>query len=520
MDIIDFMLFKLTAALAIIFSSRFAYAEDAMKTTDLKLKHKARLEAILPEFEKYAADTFKKSGVPGMAVTIVQDDRAVYLKGFGVRKTGKSAKVDADTVFQLASMSKPFTAGLIASLVGDGLLAWDGKVTDTLPGFALYDPAVTAQFSLRDLLAQRSGLPEYTGDDLAFTFMYGLPEIIGRIRYQKPAAQFRSDYGYQNVMFAIAGEAAAVRTGKPYAALMRERIFTPLGMTATSAVYADYEKAGNKAFSHRMDKGKPQVQTPAKDDIFAPAGGICSTARDLGRWLRFQLAGGKLDGRQIVARAALEETEKAQTITDSGPDSISAYGLGWELESADGRVSVSHGGDFGNGISTIAQLWPSENLGVAILTNSFPEGHILHAALMKKLAELYFSGKSDTDWWPVIEEKFKKAAAGSILDPNEHLPAAPKKKTAALRPAAYSGEYQNDYYGKIRVQPAKKSGLLIFLGNNPEPVRLAHWDGNTFREPETNTGVIFTIAGGKADTVNVKLLDFKGRNSVFTHRDK
>lgn len=491
-----------------------------MKTPDLELKRKARLEAILPEFGKYAKDTLRKSGVPGMSITIVQDDRTAYLKGFGVRKTGKSAQVDADTVFQLASISKPFTAGLIASLVGDGLLNWDDKVTDTLPVFALYDPAVTALFSLRDLLAQRSGLPEYTGDDLAFTFMYGLPEIIGRVRYQKPTAQFRSDYGYQNVMFAIAGEVAAVKTGKTYAVLMRERIFAPLGMTATSAVFADYEKAENKTFSHRMYKGKPQVQTPAKDDVFAPAGGICSTARDLSRWLRFQLAGGRLDGKQIVAQAALDETEKAQTITDSGSDSISAYGLGWQLKSADGRVSVRHGGDLSNGISTIAELWPSENLGIAILTNSFPEGHILHAALMKKLAELYFSGKSDTDWWPVIEEKFKKATTGSIMDPYAHLPAAPKNKTAELKPAAYSGEYQNDYYGKIRVQPAKKRGLLIFFGNNPEPVQLTHWDCNTFREPEMNTGVIFTIAGGKADTVNVKLLDFKGRNSIFTRRDK
>ncbi len=490
-----------------------------MKTPGRELKGKTRLEAILPEFEKYAADTLKKSCVPGISIAIVQDDRAAYLKGFGVRKAGEPAEVGPDTVFQLASMSKPFTSALIASLVGDGLLAWDDKVTDVLPGFKLYDPAVTSQFSVRDLLAQRSGLPEYTGDDLAFTFMYGLPEIIGRISGQRPVAPFRSSYGYQNVMFAIAGEAAAVKTGKTYVSLMRQRIFSPLGMTSTSAVFADYEKAVNKAFSHRMNDGKPEVQAPAKDDIFSPAGGICSSAGDLSRWLRFQLAGGSFDGKQLVQKAALEETGRAQTVINSGPDGISAYGLGWEIKSADGRVSVSHGGDFGNGISTIAELWPSENMGIAILTNSFPEGHILHAALMKKLSELYFSGKSDTDWWPVMEDRFKKAAEGSILDPYEHLPAAPEKKTAARKTEVYSGEYESDYYGMIRVRLAEKHGLLLFLGNNPEPLSLEHWDKDTFREQETNTGVIFTVgAGGRPDAVKVKLFDFNGRNPVFVRR--
>ena len=507
------------AAFFILLCQRFALAEDTMKTPDKELKRRARLEAILPEFQKYAEETLKKSGVPGIAIAIVQDDRTAYLKGFGVRKAGEPAEVGPDTVFQLASMSKPFTSGLIASLVGEGLLAWDDKVTDTLPGFKLYDPAVTSQFSIRDLLAQRSGLPEYTGDDLAFTFMYGLPEIIARIRWQQPVEPFRSSYGYQNVMFAIAGEAAAVKTGKTYASLMRERIFSPLGMASTSAVFADFEKAENKAFSHRMNNGKPEVQEPAKDDIFAPAGGICSTARDLARWLRFQLAGGSFDGKQLVPKAALEETGRAQTVIKSGPDGISAYGLGWEIESADGRVKVSHGGDFGNGISTIAELWPSEHLGIAILTNSFPEGHILHAALLKKLEELYFSGKSDTDWWPVVEEKFKQAAAGSILDPYEHLPAVPEQRVVARNAEVYRGEYENDYYGTIHIKPAEKHGLLLIFGNTPEPLSLEHWDKDTFREQETNTGVIFTVDdGGRPDAVKVKLFDFKGRNPVFVRR--
>ena len=488
-----------------------------MKIHARELKRKARLEAILPEFEKYAKGTLKKSGVPGMSIVIVRGDRTAYLKGFGTRKSGNPAAVGPDTVFQLASMSKPLTSSLIASLIGDELLAWDDRVADILPDFNLYDPAVASQFTIRDLLAHRSGLPEYTGDDLAFTFMYGLAEVIRRIRYQLPAAPFRASYGYQNVTFAIAGAAAAARTGKTYASLMRERIFNPLGMADTSALFADYEKAENKAFSHRMRDGKPEVQVPAKDDVFAPAGGICSTARDLAKWLSFQLSGGGCGGKQIVSKAALEETRRAQTVIGSGPDGIRAYGLGWEINSAEGRVSASHGGDFGNGVSTLAELWPSENIGLAILTNSFPEGHILHVALLKKLEDLYFSGKSGTDWWPAIEDKFKKAAAGSILDPYEHLPTVPDKRADALSPEVYCGEYCNDYYGAIRVRPAEGLGLQMFLGDNPEPLQLAHWNGTTFRETETNTGVVFSsVAEGLAGAVKVKLLDFKNRNADFT----
>ena len=454
-----------------------------------------------------------------MAMVIVRDGRTAYLKGFGARKAGSQAQAGPDTVFQLASLSKPFTSVLIASLVGDGLLSWDDKVKAILPEFRLYDPAADSRFTVRDLLAHRSGLPEYTGDDLAFTFMYGLRDVIARLRYQRPAAPFCSSYAYQNVMFAAAGEAAAARTGKTYAALMRERVFGPLGMTSTSARFADYEKAKNKAFSHRMREGKPETQTPAKDDVFAPAGGICSTARDLSKWLLFLLAGGRCGEKQLVLKSALDETVKPQTVIRTGPDGASAYGLGWEIDTAGGMVKIGHGGDFGSGISTIARLWPSENMGAAILTNAFPEGHILHAALLKKLEELYFSGKSETDWWPVIRDKFKKAAKGSILDPHEHLPRAPEKKTAARGPEVYCGEYCSDYYGSIRFRPDEKQGLLMFLGRNPEPLRLEHWSADTFREPETNTGVIFTVrAGAGAGKVKVKLLDFKGRNAEFERR--
>ena len=146
---------------------------------------------VLPELDKLVEQTLKKTGVPGMAIAVVCKDQVVYLKGFGVREAGKEERVDADTVFQLASVSKPMASTVLAALVGEGLIDWDDRVIDHDPGFRLSDPFVTREVTLRDLLCHRSGLPDHAGD-LLEDLGYDRAEVLRRLRYLKPASSFRS----------------------------------------------------------------------------------------------------------------------------------------------------------------------------------------------------------------------------------------------------------------------------------------------------------------------------------------
>ncbi len=477
-----------------------------------------RVSNILPQFHAYAEKTFNRSGVPGVAIAIVTGDTIPYIKCFGVKKSGSSDPVDAETVFQLASISKAFTATTLASLVGDGLLSWDDRVIDHFPDFRLYDPWVTDQMTIRDLMSHRSGLPEHTGDVLQNGFGYTRKDILYRLRYQKPVTGFRTTFGYQNYLITVAAETASRAMGEQWPDLISKRIFKPLGMTSASSRFDDFEKRQNRISTHTPVNGRMTPHELFNDDACSPAGGVSASINDMVKWTRMLLNGGEFEGKRIIAAEALEETRKPHTIKGSSTGEIACYGLGWFVTQAEGRMTVSHGGDFESGVSTIVSMVPSEKVGIIILTNAFQEGHILHAALTKVFYELYFTGKSETDWWPVIKEKFKKAIAGSILDPFEHLPKKPPHKSSGLPKSSYVGEYANSYYGTIKIT-SKGKDLNLYLGNKKVLRILTHWSGNIYKDEETNSGVIFAIGSdNKAFEVLVKCLDFNGRNGRFIRR--
>src|SRR5919205_331878 len=190
------------------------------------------LEQRLKEIDDYAAKAGREWNVPGFSIAIVKDDRVVFAKGYGVRELGKPAPVDEHTLFAIGSSSKAFTAASIAMLVDEGKLKWDDPATKYLPGFQLYDPYTTRELTVRDLLTHRSGLER--GDMLWYASAYDRNEILRRIRYLKPTWSLRAHFGYQNIMFLAAGQIIPSITGKSWDDFVRERIFTPLGMTSSS----------------------------------------------------------------------------------------------------------------------------------------------------------------------------------------------------------------------------------------------------------------------------------------------
>src|SRR5713226_7943083 len=196
------------------------------------LSHSAAEPAPLQGLDAYVIQAMRDAEVPGLALAVVKDDAIVFAKGYGVRKLGDPAPVDDHTLFAIASTTKAFTAAALGMLVDEGKLRWDDPVTKFLPTFRLYDPYVTRELTVRDLLTHRSGLGD--ADDLWLGSGYGRDEVMRRLRFLKPETSFRSRFGYQNIMYLVAGQIIPAITGKSWEDFVQERIFRPLGMTASN----------------------------------------------------------------------------------------------------------------------------------------------------------------------------------------------------------------------------------------------------------------------------------------------
>src|SRR5262245_32758494 len=236
--------------------------------------------AAVAELPGVVQDAMDRTGVPGVAVAVVYQDEIVHLAGYGVREVGKADAIDADTVFQLASVSKPLAATTVAAIVGDGVVTWDDRLGDLDFSFALYDPWVSREVTLRDLFYHRSGLVDHAGDDLE-DLGYDRAEILYRLRFLQPEGPFRAHYAYTNYGLTAAAVAAAGAAGLEWEDLAATRLYERLGMTSTSSRYADYIAATNRAVPHVPENGAYVAKYQRQPDAQSPAGGVSSTVRDM-----------------------------------------------------------------------------------------------------------------------------------------------------------------------------------------------------------------------------------------------
>jgi CubicO group peptidase (beta-lactamase class C family) len=286
--------FRVIASLLVfLIMADHAGAQDAMRE---------KVTAAIPKLDAMAAASIRSGGVPGLAIAVVYRDEVVYLKGFGVREAGEDAAVDPDTVFQLASCSKPISSTVVAAIVSDGAVSWDTLIADIDPTFRLHDPYPTAEVTIRDLFAHRSGLPGDAGNDLEM-LGFARNDILHRLRYLGPAGSFRAGYHYSNFGLTEGAIAAARAVGLGWEDAAEEKLFRPLGMMSTSARYSDFVKHPNRASLHVMRGGQWRPLVKRDPDAQSPAGGVSSSARDLSRWVRLELGNGRFEGRQIVKAA-------------------------------------------------------------------------------------------------------------------------------------------------------------------------------------------------------------------------
>src|SRR5438309_2816902 len=246
------------------------------------------------DLDAWVARAMKEFEVPGISVAIVKDGKVLLTKGYGVRKLGYAEPVDEHTLFGIGSNTKAFTTAALASLVDEGKISWDDPVYQRLPGFQMYDPYVSHEMTIRDLLTHRSGMGLGEGDLLFWPHStYKREEIIYRLRFMKPASSFRSHYAYDNLLYMTAGQIIPAVTGTSWDDYVRERIFVPLGMSTTNTSTDALKTGGDYAWPHSKLEGKLEVISFQNLDNAGPAGAINSCAADMAKWVQLQLNRGK-----------------------------------------------------------------------------------------------------------------------------------------------------------------------------------------------------------------------------------
>jgi CubicO group peptidase (beta-lactamase class C family) len=472
--------------------------------------------AALPKLEALAQKQIDSGGVPGLAIAVVYKDEVVYLKGFGLRETGKPDRVDADTVFQIASLSKPVSATVVAALVSEGIVDWGSRVSELDPSLALKDPYPTQQVTIRDFFNHRSGLPGNAGDDLE-DIGYGRVEVMHRLRLVPPSSSFRAGYAYSNAGLTAGALAAAMPTGKSWEDVAEEKLYRPLGMEQTSSRHADFLSRENRSALHIGGVSKWEAKLKRDATAQAPAGGVSASARDLAKWMRLELANGKFDGRQVIGEAALAATHVPLMARGNNPvtGGASFYGLGWNVEFGRYGLSWGHAGAFSVGARTQVTLYPEQQLGILVLANAFPTG--VPEGLADSFADLVFKGSVEKDWIGDWNGIYGGMFAPVIEAAKQAFGTKPTPATSALPAAAYTGNYANDYVGPASVT-AEGEALTLKVGPGGKIVYpMTHFDRDLFLiYPDAEMGdmpspVTFAIGpDGKAASVTIDNLNVNG----------
>jgi CubicO group peptidase (beta-lactamase class C family) len=423
----------------------------------------------------------QSSGSPGASVAIVENGRVTMARGFGVRDMSAPGRVDADTIFQTGSTGKAFTAAALAILVDQGRLRWDDKVIDHMPAFRMYDPWVTREMTVRDLLVHRSGLGLGAGD-LLFVPRSNLTraQVMERLRNIRPATSFRSGYAYDNILYMVAGQLIEEVSGLSWEQFMLRNLLRPAGMARATVDGAGRRAAGNVARPHGRISGpvrglgaiEPLGENAVVPQVAAPAGGMSVSANDMARWLNLQLAQGALPGgRRLFSEAQSREMWNPVVLTPvrqlPGPlgattPLFSTYALGWSVRDYRGVRLVMHGGGVFGSITMVA-LIPERNVGFFIALNS--EESAMLQGLTWELIDHYV-GAPRTDWALAFGDFLRSRLEGAAAALRQ-ASAEPARAGPSLPLARYAGRYADPWFGTITI--SEENGRLS--------VAFPHWPG-------------------------------------------
>lgn len=476
-------------------------------------------------FEQRVEQLRTEFGVPGVAVTIVENGDATLVHGWGTRLIGTSAPVGPQTIFPTGSTGKAFTTAALAILVDRGRLNWDDRVIDHMPDFRMWDAWVTREMTVRDLLVHRSGLGLGAGDLLFVpNSTLSREETVKRLRHIKPATSFRSGYAYDNVLYIVAGQLIETVSGRSWEQFVREEIFHPLGMDESTVSGREFLATANRALPHSRSDGpivglgaqKPLDERATISPNAAPAGGLAISADDMTRWLLTQLNRGKIPGtdRRLYSDEQANQMWRPAVLLPISPmpaqfapvqPNFDTYALGWNVRDYRGAKLIWHGGAVFGSLAAVALL-PDRNIGIYIAANS-EEGQLVRG-LLYELLDHYLGAPASQ--WPekyhaFRQERLKAAAARVQSESAKPAPVGP-----SLPLERYAGDYADPWYGTVKVRRAGKGLHIQFPHSTGMEGPLTHHQYDTFR---TNPSlawvepayVTFSLdADGKIDRVTMK----------------
>ncbi len=469
-----------------------------------------QIDKAIAGLDGIVEDIKARSKVPGLAVAVVHKGETVYAKGFGTRGGEGDQPIDADTVFQMASVSKSIGATVVARQVTRGVVSWDSRMRDLLPWFSLADPDITERLTVGDLYSHRSGLPDHAGDDLE-DIGFDRQTILERLRLQ-PLRAFRTSYAYTNFGLTAGAEAVAEASGAEWADLSDEALFQPLGMTRTSARFDDFMARENRAVPHARSGDGFEALYQRQPDAQSPAGGVSSSINDMARWMKMVLA----DGGELISPEALQPAISPQSFSSRPhtPDERAGfYGYGFNVGTdPSGRVILSHSGAFILGASTYFLMIPSLDIGIVVLSNAAPVGAV--ESIGASFSDMVQFGRATRDWFSGYEGLFASFYTPAGFTAGEPAPAA-----AAPAPAAgyCTGRYGHPYFGTVEVRE-EDGGLVLFAGPQPIKLPLHAWDGsmmvfdiaNENAVAGSRSTVTFSGDGKEASTLEIELFVLNG----------
>jgi CubicO group peptidase (beta-lactamase class C family) len=408
--------------------------------------------------------------MPGFAVGIVLNDSVIFTKGYGTKEFGMNKPVDEETQFIIASCSKAFLTASLAILVDQKKLHWDDPVTKYLPTFQMYDPWVTKELTIRDLVTHRSGLATFSGDFLWLGSDYNSEEVVRRARFLKPTSSFRSRYGYQNILFIAAAEVVKAITDTVWSDHVKEHILKPLKMNNTTTTYKEMRKASNVSKAHYEKNGEIKIYTDNQNDNAGGALGLNSCVKDVAQWIRLQLGKGKIDSMQIFSEQQWNEMTSNQMFLGS-----MNYGLGWFIRYWNGKKVLNHGGGMPGMISDVSFI-PELKFGAVILSNTDIS---MTGAIRNYMYDL-FTGAEPKDYSKTMLEAAQKRLEGYEKENKRREDVRVKDSKPSLPHEKYCGAYEDKMYGNAEVSLKNGELYLQFIPSKTFRGVLKHYHFDTF----------------------------------------
>ena len=460
-----------------------------------------------------------KFNVAGCAISIVKDGKVIYSKGFGVKSANTKSPINKHTNFAIASNSKAFTTAALAILVEDEKLKWDDKVKDFIPEFKMYNPYVTENFNIQDLLTHRSGLGLGVGDLMFFPdgSDFTIDDLLSSFQHFKPVSAFRTKFDYDNLLYLVAGEIIARVSGMSWEDFIEERIFRPLNMDNSDSSLDRIKDKSNLAKPHDSNSGILKVLPNFQEMINGAAGGIYSNVDDISNWMLVHLNNGKYGGslkEQLFSPKSQREIWKIHTVTDVNRNPrynshFAGYGLGWDLSDMKGNMSVSHTGGLPGMLSKTIMI-PDINLGVVILTNTSDDGAGIFGAVSNTIVDSYL-GLDDFGWIDKYATYFKRRKEEGDAVTKKVWEVVKNVDNSHIKVDDFIGVYKDPWFGRVEVfmngnklcmkshRSPKLNGEMFFYKANPFAVKWEYQDMNA-----DAFAMFFLDEKGKAQSIKMK----------------